>query len=119
MGFSFSFSFSVGAEIATARARPDRWIALPKAASELQGLYAHTLTFLDGHRACIGYKFALSECVFVLYPLSRCVGLRLILVGCFGLWQDQGVFVCAAARPRVLDRQGRRDRETRQVRIFL
>ncbi|THH06763.1 hypothetical protein EW146_g9513, partial [Bondarzewia mesenterica] len=56
--------------------RPDRWLDPPATASAVQGLYAHTLTFLngtpvDGNRACIGYRFALTEIKIFLYVLLR------------------------------------------------
>ncbi len=47
--------------------RPERWAALPPAVDTIPGLYAHTLTFLNGNggaggnRSCIGYRFALAE----------------------------------------------------------
>jgi hypothetical protein len=48
--------------------RPERWDDIPDAAKAIPGLYAHTLTFLNGNplhgnRACIGWKFALTEYV--------------------------------------------------------
>ncbi|KAI0061590.1 cytochrome P450 [Artomyces pyxidatus] len=56
--------------------RPDRWDAPPAAAADVPGLYAHILTFLNGspvsgNRACIGYKFALTEIKVFLYYLLR------------------------------------------------
>jgi cytochrome P450 len=48
--------------------RPERWEGdgPPRASFDVPGLYANTLTFLNGNplhgnRACIGYKFALAE----------------------------------------------------------
>ncbi|TFY50218.1 hypothetical protein EVG20_g11649 [Dentipellis fragilis] len=58
--------------------RPDRWLKPPEAAQAIPSLYSNTLTFLNGaptggngHRACIGYKFALSEIKIFLYVLLR------------------------------------------------
>ncbi|KAA1473752.1 cytochrome P450 [Dentipellis sp. KUC8613] len=58
--------------------RPDRWLNPPEAAQAIQGLYSNTLTFLNGaptggngHRGCIGYKFALYEIKIFLYVLLR------------------------------------------------
>ncbi|TFY73875.1 hypothetical protein EWM64_g10137, partial [Hericium alpestre] len=58
--------------------RPDRWLNPPAAATAIQGLYSHTLTFLNGapaggngHRGCIGYRFALAEIKIFLYTLLR------------------------------------------------
>ncbi|KAI0265710.1 cytochrome P450 [Gloeopeniophorella convolvens] len=64
---------------ADARAfRPERWAALPRAVRAVPGLYAHTLTFLNGGagagggaRACIGYRFALAEIKVFLAVLLR------------------------------------------------
>lgn len=46
--------------------RPERWESAQETASVVPGLYAHTLSFLNGNpvngnRACIGWKFALTE----------------------------------------------------------
>lgn len=57
--------------------RPERWTALPPAVRAVPGLFAHTLTFLNGNgsgttgnRACIGYRFAIAEIkVFLAYLL--------------------------------------------------
>lgn len=58
--------------------RPERWAALPPAVCAVPGLYAHTLTFLNGNgsgatgnRACIGYRFALAEIKVFLACLLR------------------------------------------------
>ncbi|KAI0292841.1 cytochrome P450 [Multifurca ochricompacta] len=58
--------------------RPERWTALPPAVRAIPGLYAHTLTFLNGNgggaagnRACIGYRFALAEIKVFLACLLR------------------------------------------------
>jgi cytochrome P450 len=58
--------------------RPERWTALPPAVRAVPGLYAHTLTFLNGNgsgttgnRACIGYRFAIAEIKVFLACLLR------------------------------------------------
>jgi cytochrome P450 len=58
--------------------RPERWEALPPAVRTLPGLYAHTLTFLNGNgggaggnRSCIGYRFAITEIKVFLVCLLR------------------------------------------------
>jgi cytochrome P450 len=57
--------------------RPERWAALPPAVCTIPGLYAHTLTFLNGNggaggnRSCIGYRFALAEIKVFLACLLR------------------------------------------------
>ena len=53
---------------------PDRWLEPPKTAQAVPGLYAHMLTFLNGspisgNRACIGYRFALTEIKVFLFVL--------------------------------------------------
>ncbi|KAI9443070.1 cytochrome P450 [Lactarius indigo] len=58
--------------------RPERWMTLPPAVRAVPGLYAHTLTFLNGNgsgttgnRACIGFRFALAEIKVFLACLLR------------------------------------------------
>lgn len=58
--------------------RPERWAALPPAVRTVPGLYAHTLTFLNGNgggaggnRSCIGYRFAIAEIKVFLVCLLR------------------------------------------------
>ncbi|KAF9463000.1 cytochrome P450 [Collybia nuda] len=58
--------------------RPERWATPPASARAIPGLYAHTLTFLNGNpsptggnRACIGWRFALLEIKIFLYVLLR------------------------------------------------
>lgn len=47
----------------TRRIRPERWTALPEAVQAIPGVWGNMLTFLAGPRSCIGYRFALIECV--------------------------------------------------------
>ncbi|TBU29145.1 cytochrome P450 [Dichomitus squalens] len=53
--------------------RPERWLhkdGLPKKAQEVQG-HRHLLTFVDGHRICLGRGFALAEFKAVLGVLIK------------------------------------------------
>ncbi|RDX44734.1 cytochrome P450 [Lentinus brumalis] len=53
--------------------RPERWLTpegLPKKAQEVQG-HRHLLTFVDGHRMCLGRGFALAEFKAVLGVLIK------------------------------------------------
>ncbi|KAI1792527.1 cytochrome P450 [Ganoderma leucocontextum] len=52
---------------------PERWLSkdgLPKKAQEVQG-HRHLLTFVDGHRMCLGRGFALAEFKAVLGVLIK------------------------------------------------
>ncbi|KAI0056945.1 cytochrome P450 [Artomyces pyxidatus] len=54
--------------------KPERWLApLPKTVAEARvpGVYSHTLTFLGGGHACIGFKFSQLEIKTVLSHLLR------------------------------------------------
>ncbi|KAI0059725.1 cytochrome P450 [Artomyces pyxidatus] len=54
--------------------RPARWLgALPATVAEarIPGVYANTLTFIGGGRACIGFKFSQLEMKVVLSHLVR------------------------------------------------
>lgn len=46
--------------------RPERWTDVPEGVSHVPGIWGHLLTFIGGPRGCIGYRFALVECV--AYP---------------------------------------------------
>ena len=39
---------------------------MPVAAKSIPGVWGHIMTFLGGSRGCIGYRFALFECVLIL-----------------------------------------------------
>ncbi|KAI0822367.1 cytochrome P450 [Trametes gibbosa] len=51
--------------------RPERWESLPEAVSSIPGVWSHTLTFLGGQHACIGYRFSLVEMKALLFTLVR------------------------------------------------
>ncbi|KAI0056554.1 cytochrome P450 [Artomyces pyxidatus] len=54
--------------------KPERWLApLPESVVEarIPGVYANTLTFLGGERACIGFKFSQLEMKAALAQLIR------------------------------------------------
>ncbi|KAH8102195.1 cytochrome P450 [Cristinia sonorae] len=48
---------------------PDRWDNLPEAVASNPGVYANTMTFSAGPRACIGMRFSIIEMKCVLYIL--------------------------------------------------
>jgi hypothetical protein len=53
---------------------PERWERQPEKSKAVPGLFANTLTFLNGNfvhgnRSCIGWQFALTECVASLSAL--------------------------------------------------
>lgn len=47
--------------------RPERWESIPEGTSTIQGVWGNMLTFLGGPRACIGFRFALVEFVFLFH----------------------------------------------------
>ncbi|KAI0056555.1 cytochrome P450 [Artomyces pyxidatus] len=54
--------------------KPERWLApLPESVVEarIPGVYANTLTFIGGERACIGFKFSQLEMKVALAQLVR------------------------------------------------
>lgn len=51
--------------------RPERWDSLPEAVAAVPGVWGNTLAFLGGPRACIGYRFALTEMKALLFSLVR------------------------------------------------
>ncbi|EJU01812.1 cytochrome P450 [Dacryopinax primogenitus] len=51
--------------------KPERWEKDLQGASEIPGIYAHTLTFIGGPRACIGYRFSVIETKALLFVLLR------------------------------------------------
>ncbi|KAI0349610.1 cytochrome P450 [Trametes cingulata] len=51
--------------------RPERWMHLPEAVSNIPGIWSHLLSFLGGAHACIGYRFSIVEMKALLYVLVR------------------------------------------------
>ncbi|KAI0701859.1 cytochrome P450 [Cytidiella melzeri] len=51
--------------------RPERWEHPPEAIETVPGVYANMLSFLGGPRACIGYRFSLTEMKALLFTLIR------------------------------------------------
>ncbi|KAJ3000804.1 hypothetical protein NUW54_g6733 [Trametes sanguinea] len=41
--------------------RPERWEQPPGVSADIPGIWGHLLSFLGGPRACIGYRFSLTE----------------------------------------------------------
>lgn len=91
--------------------RPERWQQPPEGSSAIPGVWGRLLTFIGGPRSCIGYRFAVVECVHFAAP-SCFRGHRTdtSLPPCA---QAQGDSVHARARVRVRAR-GARGRHRRQ-----
>ncbi|KAG9128435.1 hypothetical protein FRC07_012543 [Ceratobasidium sp. 392] len=53
--------------------RPERWDNLPEAAKTMPGVWGHLMTFIQGNRSCIGYRFAVAEMKALLYTLVRAI----------------------------------------------
>jgi len=51
--------------------RPERFQDMPDAAAAIPGVYSHMMTFLGGQRACIGYRFSVTEMKSFLFVLLR------------------------------------------------
>ncbi|KAH8831456.1 cytochrome P450 [Flagelloscypha sp. PMI_526] len=52
--------------------RPERWDStVSDAALAVPGVWSNQLTFLGGHRACIGFRFSLVEMKAILVPLVK------------------------------------------------
>ncbi|KAF8838342.1 cytochrome P450 [Paxillus ammoniavirescens] len=51
--------------------RPERWDDLPKAVSDIPGVYSHLLSFIGGPKACIAYRFSVVEMKAMLFTLVR------------------------------------------------
>ncbi|KAG9090367.1 hypothetical protein FS749_000613, partial [Ceratobasidium sp. UAMH 11750] len=53
--------------------RPERWDNLSPMVKDMPGVYGNLMTFIHGHHACIGYRFALVEAKALLYSLVRSI----------------------------------------------
>ncbi|KAG9098416.1 hypothetical protein FS749_003868 [Ceratobasidium sp. UAMH 11750] len=53
--------------------RPERWDHLPEAAKTMPGVWGNLMTFINGNRSCIGYRFAVAEMKALLYTLVRAI----------------------------------------------
>ncbi|KAI9453265.1 cytochrome P450 [Lactarius psammicola] len=73
--------------------KPERWLApLPQSVADanIQGVYANTMTFIGGTRACIGFKFSQLEMKVVLsqiIPTFRFAPAEAEII-----WKFRGVF---------------------------
>ncbi|KAJ8699267.1 hypothetical protein PTI98_002399 [Pleurotus ostreatus] len=57
--------------------KPERWQSPPDAAHDIPGIWGNTLTFMGGPRACIGWRFAVTEMKALLFTLVRSFELEL------------------------------------------
>ncbi|KAF9501060.1 cytochrome P450 [Pleurotus eryngii] len=57
--------------------KPERWHSLPDAAHDIPGIWGNTLAFMGGPRACIGWRFAVTEMKALLFTLVRSFELEL------------------------------------------
>ncbi|KAF4578374.1 hypothetical protein EYR36_000181 [Pleurotus pulmonarius] len=57
--------------------RPERWESPPDAAHDIPGVWGNTLAFMGGPRACIGWRFAVTEMKALLFTLVRSFELEL------------------------------------------
>ncbi|KAF5336055.1 hypothetical protein D9611_006270 [Ephemerocybe angulata] len=72
--------------------KPERWLRpLPETvtSAHIPGIYANQLTFLAGHRACIGFKFSQLEMKAVLADLIQ--NFRFAPTGKNVVWLSNGV----------------------------
>ncbi|KAG8900785.1 hypothetical protein FRB99_005759 [Tulasnella sp. 403] len=51
--------------------KPERWLTPEKRVSESPGVYAGIMTFVGGHRGCIGYRVAVMELKVLSFVLLR------------------------------------------------
>ncbi|OSC99352.1 cytochrome P450 [Trametes coccinea BRFM310] len=51
--------------------KPERWEQPPGVSADIPGIWGHLLSFLGGPRACIGYRFSLTETKAALFTLLR------------------------------------------------
>lgn len=57
--------------------KPERWQSPPDTAHDIPGIWGNTLTFMGGPRACIGWRFAVTEMKALLFTLIRSFELEL------------------------------------------
>ncbi|CDO77915.1 hypothetical protein BN946_scf184727.g4 [Trametes cinnabarina] len=57
--------------------RPERWDSLPQAARGVPGIWGHSLTFMGGHHACIGFRFGVNEMKALVFTLLRSLEFKL------------------------------------------
>nr|BAK09450.1 cytochrome P450 [Postia placenta] len=51
--------------------KPERWESVPDAVQQIPGVWANQLSFLGGPRACIGYRFSVTEMKALIFALVR------------------------------------------------
>ncbi|KAH9023440.1 cytochrome P450 [Lactarius pseudohatsudake] len=77
--------------------KPERWLApLPQSVADanIQGVYANTMTFIGGTRACIGFKFSQLEMKVVLsqiIPVFQFAPTKAEIVWRFGILSTPSV----------------------------
>ncbi|KAI0636104.1 cytochrome P450 [Trametes polyzona] len=57
--------------------RPERWDALPDSVRDIPSIWGHSMTFMAGPHACLGYRFAIHEMKVIVYTLLRTLDFEL------------------------------------------